>query len=439
MKSETDSRSIPGPGAKIIVVDRTTELADRFREVLPDLDHESEVMACLRVSDVVDMLDGDQRPTVLVAGPGIVTRSGLARLELLHDNCPHLVIVLAFTRRPSAAVRDIVRAGAVDMIQLPADDTVVVASMNRAVGLAFRGVASAAVAAAIAAPGAEADSTTPLRRKGMVVTLASATGGCGKTFLATNLAYLLSRVPDHKVCIVDLDLQFGEVSTTLHLRPKYTICDALAHEDDSIDLKDVINDYVVRHESGIAVLAAPRDPSEADRIEPPDVTRILQAVRANFDTVIVDTPPYLSEVVLAAFDMSDSLYAIATLDLPSVRNMGVFLSTMERLKIPADNVRLILNKAERDVGIDVDQVRKLFPQGFSAVLPYAKEVSKSINLGLPVVAASPTSDISKRIIGGFRELTGHGDADAAAATPPATGWRRFMHRQSSTAPAVVGS
>ncbi|MEY2399344.1 MAG: pilus assembly protein CpaE [Actinomycetota bacterium] len=438
MKSETDPRAIPA-GAKIIVVDRTTELADRFREVLPDLDHAAEVMACLRVSDVVEMLDDDERPTVLVAGPGIVTRSGLARLELLHDNCPHLVIVLAFTRRPSAAVRDIVRAGAVDMIQMPADDSVVAASMNRAIGLAYRGVvaAQAVAAAANSAPVAEGQMPSVRQRKGMVVTLASATGGCGKTFLATNLAYLLSLVPDHKVCIVDLDLQFGEVSTTLHLRPKYTICDALAHEDDTIELKDVIDDYVVRHESGIAVLAAPRDPSEADRIEPPDVTRILEAVRANFDTVIVDTPPYLSEVVLAAFDMSDSLYAIATLDLPSVRNMGVFLSTMERLKIPADNVRLILNKAERDVGIDVDQVRKLFPQGFSAVLPYAKEVSKSINLGLPVVAASPTSDISKRIIGGFRELTGHGDAAAAMATPLASGWRRFMHRPS--APAVAGS
>ena len=68
--------------------------------------------------------------------------------------------------------------------------------------------------------------------------------------------------------------------------------------------------------------------------------------------------------MLAAFDLSDALYAMATLDLPSVRNMGVFLSTMERLKISADNVRLILNKAERDVGIDVDQVTRLFPQGF---------------------------------------------------------------------------
>lgn len=425
MRNE-ETQLIPGPGARIIVIDRTTELADQFRAIAADLEQPSEVFACLRVSDVADMLD-DARPTVVVAGPAIVTRSGLARLELLHDSAPSLVVVLAFTRRPSAAVRDIVRAGAVDMIQLPADDSALAASMNRAVGLAFRGAAMAALDTTSPADTAEG---RPARRRGQIVTLASATGGCGKTFLATNLAYLLSRQPGHRVCIVDLDLQFGEVSTALHLRPRYTICDLLAREDDGSEMSSVIEEYIVRHESGVAVLAAPRDPSEADRIEPPDVTRVLQAVRENFDTVIVDTPPYLSEVVLAAFDLSDSLYAIATLDLPSVRNMGVFLSTMERLKIPADNVRLILNKAERDVGIDVDQVKKLFPQGFSAVLPYAKEVSRSINLGLPVVAASPTAEISRRIVDGFRELTGAEPELEAADSGARAGWRKFLHRPS---------
>ena len=117
------------------------------------------------------------------------------------------------------------------------------------------------------------------------------------------------------------------------------------------------------------VLAAPREPSEADRIHPPDVTRIIEAVRKQFDYVVVDTPPQLNEIVLAAFDLSDKLYVMATLDLPSVRNMSVFLSTLERLKVPSDNVKLILNKAETDVGIDIDQVTRLFPQGFESVLP----------------------------------------------------------------------
>src|SRR3546814_13825877 len=100
------------------------------------------------------------------------------------------------------------------------------------------------------------------------------------------------------------------------------------------------------------------------------------------------------------------LYVMATLDLPSVRNMSVFLGTLERLKVPTENVRLILNKAETDVGIDIEQVTKLFPQGFESVLPYAKEVSRSLNIGMPVMGASPTAEISRRqACGSKRALT----------------------------------
>jgi pilus assembly protein CpaE len=260
-------------------------------------------------------------------------------------------------------------------------------------------VASVADAPAVAAPPQVSGGPAT------VYTIASATGGCGKTFYATNLAYFLTRFTQKRVCIVDLDLQFGEVSTAMRLRPKYTIFDALQRDDtDESDLQSHIEEYTVTHETGVSVLAAPREPSEADRITPPDITKVLEAVRQRFDYVIVDTPPALAETVLVAFDMSDMLYVMATLDLPSVRNMSVFLSTLDRLKVPTDHVRLILNKAETDVGIDVEQVTKLFPQGFESVLPYAKEVSRSINLGMPVMAASPTAEISVLMSHGMKLL-----------------------------------
>ena len=83
--------------------------------------------------------------------------------------------------------------------------------------------------------------------------------------------------------------------------------------------------------------------------------------------------------------------------------MGVFLNTLDKLKLPSDNIALILNKAERDVGIDIEQITKLFPQGFMSVLPYAREVSKSINVGMPVLAFNPNADVSRRITAGLRD------------------------------------
>lgn len=383
---------------RILVLDRNEALADQVRAALEGVGAGYLVEACGRVGDVGDILTEQGPFDVLVAGPSLGTRAGLARLEVIHEELPRMSVVLAFTRRPTAALREIVRTGACDLLQLPIEEKDLQESVVRAAELA------AVRGPAVAEPPA-ANPVESSRPPGRVFTTSSATGGCGKTFLATNLAFFLAHYSGKRTCVVDLDLQFGEVTTALRLRPRYTIFDALQREDtDEADLREHIEEYLVQHETGFWVLAAPKEPSEADHIASPDVTRIIEAVRSRFDYVVVDTPAALTEVVLAAFDLSDVLYTMATLDLPSVRNMGVFLNQLERLKIPSDNINLILNKAERDVGIDVDQVTRLFPKQFSAVLPYAREVSKSINLGMPVMASSPMSEISRLMAGGLADL-----------------------------------
>jgi pilus assembly protein CpaE len=385
---------------KILVLDRTEELPEQLQKVVDDMRPRPEITVCNRVGAVGEVLEDEGPFDVLVAGSSLGTRSGLARLEVIHQEMPAMSMILAFARRPEASLRDIVKAGAIDVLQLPVVDEEFRQSVERAVELRRKlgYQTKAPVAAAqpvVHAPGGPAT----------VLTVSSATGGCGKTFYATNLAYFLAHHTGKRVCIVDLDLQFGEISTALRLRPRYTIYDVLKRDDtDEVDLKAHIEEYLVTHETGVFVLAAPKDPAEADRISPPDVTRIVEAIRDLFDYVIVDTPAQLSEIVLAAFDLSEVLFTMATLDLPSVRNMSVFLATLEKLKIPADGIKLILNKAESDVGIDIPQIEKLFPQGFKSILPYAKEVSRSINLGVPVMASSPNSEISQRMAAGMAEL-----------------------------------
>ena len=387
---------------KILVLDRGEELAQQVQHVADDLRPRPDVVSCTRLGSVGELLETEGPFDVLVAGPSLGTRSGLQRLGLIREELPGMSVVLAFSRRPDGSLREIVRAGAIDLLQLPVDDKELVESIDRAVELAQT---ATPVTTSVSTPAATTTLEPAERPLGRVFTISSATGGCGKTFFATNIAYFLVRHTGKRVCVLDLDLQFGEVVTALRLRPKFTIFDALQREDtDEDDLRAHIEEYTVAHETGVHVLAAPREPSEADRITPPDVTRIIEAVRKQFDYVIVDTPPQLNESVLAAFDLSDMLYVMATLDLPSVRNMSVFLSTLDRLKISTDNVKLILNKAESDVGIDIEQVTKLFPQGFQSVLPYAKEVSRSINLGMPVMAASPQAEISRLMATGMRPL-----------------------------------
>ena len=416
---------------KILVLDRGDGLAEQLRGLSDQFSDAPKITACARIGNVGEVLEEDGPFDILVAGPSLGTRSGLARLRIIAEELPEMRLVLAFSRRPDASLRDIVRTGAIDLLQLPVEDAELVESLERAAALVRQPPPAPAVVAQ-AAVNEVAEPVLPAAdRPGIVYTIASATGGCGKTFYATNLAWFLHKWMGKRVCIVDLDLQFGEVSTALRLRPKYTIFDALQREDsDESDLQSHIEEYTVVHDTGIHVLAAPREPSEADRISPPDVTRILEAVRNRFDYVLVDTPPALAETVLAAFDLSDLLYVMATLDLPSVRNMSVFLSTLDRLKIDTGNLRLVLNKAEEDIGIDIDQVTKLFPQGFESILPYAKEVSRSINLGMPVMAASPDSEISRLMAGGMKLVLPEGlqiEVDEQI-QPKRTGLGRFFRK-----------
>ncbi|MGH9155283.1 MAG: AAA family ATPase [Acidimicrobiales bacterium] len=379
---------------RILVLDREPELAEQIRGVAAEMRPRPEVTAYDRVGSAEEQIASGGPFEVIVAGPSLATKAGLSRLQAIHDEAPGTSLVLAFGEHTETQLRDIVRTGALDILQIPVADRSLATTLERAVACSRTRTAESVTS----------HSRTPAA-DGTVYTVASATGGCGKTFYATNLAYFLHSQTGKRTCLVDLDLQFGEVSTALRLRPTYTIADALAREDeDGTGLADHLGEYVVSHATGFSVLAAPKDPSEADRIHPSDVARVIEAARSRYDYVIVDTPAALTEIVLAAFDQSDQLFTMATLDLPSVRNMSVFLNTLDKLKIPADNVKLILNKAERDVGIDVDDISRLFPQGFSSVLPYAREVSKSVNIGTPILAFNPASEVSLRMAAGLATL-----------------------------------
>jgi pilus assembly protein CpaE len=354
----------------------------------------SSARTCLDDAEVtvVDALSPTKdagRYDVVVAGPGLDTHAGLRDLAELQDADPAVAIVLAFDRRPRLSLESVIHAGAVDLLTPDSSPETVEGALTRAAAIAIR----------------RRQSVAPARGKGSVVTVASASGGCGKTFFAVNAAYHFRAVTGGRVCIIDLDLQFGEVVTALRLKPSLTLYDA-RHRDEAADgsLADHLDDYLVEHSTGIHVLPAPKDPSEADRVDPQDVTRIIEAAREKFDYVVVDTPAALSEAVLAALDLSELLYVMTALDVPSVRNLSVFLHTLNRLKVPAETIRVVMNKAEEGVGMSVAEVEKLIPGGFNAVLPYASVVSRSLNQGVPVLAAFPTIDVSQRLAAALDQI-----------------------------------
>lgn len=401
----------------VIVVEPDPYLAVSVEALLAAVHPTPELIA---VADVGELRDWARPTGVVVAGPSCAGKHEIAALTTFRDLYPAVRIVLAFDRRPGAPMRDVVGVGA-DALVDPTEATDLKDAVLRAIDLADRLASSVDQAVA--------DAAAPM---GEVFTVCSATGGCGKTFYATNTALALSRMTGKRVALVDLDLQFGEVLTALRVRAQHTITDAIAIRDDD-ELSRYLPEMMTAHESGVWVLPAPLDPAEADAIDPPEILRIIDVLRDHYDYVIVDNPTGLGEATLAALDRSTHLFVLAALDLSSVRNLRLFLQTLDRLHIPQDDVSLILNKDQPGVGIEASDIERLFPRGFRSKIPFSREVPRSMNAGMPVISTAPDSAVATELVMGIVDFLPTDTQDAAraelAGRRPTPWYRRLLSRR----------
>jgi pilus assembly protein CpaE len=390
----TTAEAMVGKARKLLVLDRSGNLTTDLADAVAGLDNAPEVLRLRRSAQVLEAVEV-HRPDVIVAGPEEMTHAGLRRLTRVHRAFPRAVILVAPNGHSSSlSLQETAAVGVNDVLPYPSTTGRLRAKLRIALDTAEQ-LQAERIVVRHAAPPPPAQT-----RVNHVMTVTSATGGCGKTFYATNMAAYLAKATGKSVLLVDLDLQFGEVAISLRLRPSKTIADLIDEED----MTAALPGYVMTHEAGYDVLCAPEDPMACERIGPREATAVLEAAEAHYDYIVVDTPPAMNEVVLAAFDRSRSLVVMATMDVPSLRNLRVFLATVDRLNLEAEHVSLVLNKAERGTGIDIGRLQRVYPQGFTAILPYATEVTRSINRGHPVIVTSPEADISRKFIEGATRL-----------------------------------
>ena len=117
------------------------------------------------------------------------------------------------------------------------------------------------------------------RPDGQIVTVFAAKGGCGKTTLATNLAVALAAGTGCRVCVVDLDLAFGDVAISVQLDPARTIVDALPMAG-HLDVTGAAS-LLTRYRPGLEMLLAPVTPGDAEKIPPALVGELLTVLRGD--------------------------------------------------------------------------------------------------------------------------------------------------------------
>ena len=182
----------------------------------------------------------------------------------------------------------------------------------------------------------------PAERRGKIVTVFSNKGGNGTTTIAANLSEAL--VTDHgkRVVVVDLVMGQGDVTMFFNVTPTYTVLD-LARNSGKAD-PEYIDSLIVRHSSGVCILADPPRIEDAEQISADQVRDMLATLRSTFDVVVVDTPHQFDEKTLAALEMSDTILLVTLLNLPSLKNTQRSIELFARLGILDDRVQLVLSR-----------------------------------------------------------------------------------------------
>lgn len=341
------------------------------------------VVVLKTLDDLRRHLDAHPGEDAVVLGPSVDQDAAFVLSDGMRITRPSLGVVLVRRRIDTPLLVDALRNGVREVVEERN-----LAGVNDSV----RRVRD--VAAAMRQRAAHGDGTDDGRR-GVVVTVFSAKGGCGKTTLASNLAASLADNGRRDVCLVDLDLNFGDVAIVLQLFPAHTLADAVPLLE-TLDLPAVLA-LLTPHSPGLSALVAPVEPGSAETVPASLITTILQLLREQFAYVVVDTPPAFTDHVLAAFDQSDLIALLATLDIPALKNLKLTLETLDLLNYPRERLRVVLNRADSKVGLALSEVEKTLRVPIALHIPSSRAVPASINRGVPIMLDDPGHPVSAAI------------------------------------------
>jgi pilus assembly protein CpaE len=329
-------------------------------------------------------LDNNPFEDCVVLGPSVDQQDVFELAERLRVSRPSLGVVMVRRRIDTAVLSDSLRAGVREVVQ-----------ERDLQGLATAVRRQREIAARLREQLQAEGEKLPEAAHGRVVTVFSAKGGCGKTTLATNIATALAESGRGSVALLDLDLAFGDVAIALQLFPSHTIGDAVAigAELDG----QAVRSLLTQHRTGVQALVAPLEPSTADTIDVALVQKVIELLREEFDYLIIDTPPALDDNVLSAFDRSDMVALVATLDIPALKNLKLTLETLDLIGYPREKLRIVLNRADSKVGLALSEVEKTLKAPIVAQIPSSRDVPASTNRGVAIVVDEPKNPVSLAI------------------------------------------
>ncbi|MBI2887505.1 MAG: cyclic nucleotide-binding domain-containing protein [Chloroflexi bacterium] len=233
---------------------------------------------------------------------------------------------------------------------------------------------------------------------GKVIAVFSPKGGTGKTSLTVNLATVLREQTGKSVCIMDCSYPFGDVGVMLNLDPKRTVVDLLPHINEMGG--EILESILQSHASGVKALLAPPTPEESELVTAEAVSICISALRELYEFILVDTHSSFTEVSIAALDAADLILVVTTLELPSLKDVRVFLDTAtQKLGYPTEKLALVVNRASPVGGLSLADVEASVGMKVVATISSSGAVAVgAANQGVPFVISNKESQIYRDVV-----------------------------------------
>lgn len=380
---------------RVMIVDDVSETRENVRKLL-QFESDVDVVGVARTGKEAIQLSLDLNPDVVLMDINMPDMDGISATEAIRSKQPAVQVVILSVQGDQNYMRRAMLAGARDFLTKPPMGDELISAIRRAGTMAQSERAKNAQVQVAPTIGNVGPMIGFSATRGKIVTIYSPKGGTGCTTLAVNLALTLHN-EDTRVALVDGNLQFGDVAVFMNEQGKNTIID-LAPRAEELD-PEIVEEVMLKHAtSGLHILAAPSRPEYAERVSSAQFAKVLEYLQQMYAYVIVDTASLLTDVTLAAIDISDLVVLVTTQDIPSIKNCRLFLDLSQTLGIDRERILFVMNRFDKRINITPDRVTENLKQEVVSVIPLDEgTATKAVNRGVPFVLDSKNQPAARGV------------------------------------------
>ncbi|NJN67815.1 MAG: MinD/ParA family protein [Chloroflexaceae bacterium] len=387
---------------RVMIVDDVADTCDQLEKLLF---FEKDIEVVAKAHNGREAVDAAKKlkPDVILMDINMPEMDGIAATEAITADDPSIQVIIMSVQGETDYLRRAMLAGAREFLIKPVGADDLYKSIRHVHKLGATRPRPVAGRVDSGGDGAAPSGDQP---KGQLLAVFSPKGGAGTSAVAANLAIALRQLTGRKVALVDGNLTLGDLNVILNLVSSTTVVD-LARRVSEID-RDLLNDVLVTHGSQIKVLLAPPNPQDGETVSPEQLQAILEAMRREFDYVVVDTfSSFTQDRALSVLDVADRIILLMTLEMTCIKNIKLFLEVADLLAYSREKIFLVLNKADNRMGMRVDKVESTIRHKVALQIGNAgQDMALSINQGVPLVIGKRDHPVSRDIFLLARELSG---------------------------------